>query len=116
MTHDEFVSGYRAGKLTAHVNRSLAMHVCDRKDLMPGSQRFAHQFWKGIDCLLPIIGLILLFFLPWWIGAIMIVAGFISMPILQKTAAGFVLDHALEDEAFFNAIQQADVLRVSNRG
>jgi hypothetical protein len=65
--------------------------------------------------LLPIIGIVLLFIYPWWIGAGLIVVGIIMMPILQKTAAQFVLEHALEDAAFFKAMQDLEVLHVTER-
>ena len=42
MTHDEFVSGYRFGRLAVHVDRSRAMRVCDRKDLIPKRYYVAH--------------------------------------------------------------------------
>ncbi len=89
------------------------MHVCDNKDLMPGRFRIAHHFWKAVACLLPIVGIVLLFFLPWWIGIILILLGIILMPAVQRSAAQFVLQRALEDADFFEAMQETRILRVS---
>lgn len=113
MEHHEFVHGYRSGVVSAHVDRPKAMHVCDCPALMPSRYRAAHHFWKYISLLLVIGGLISLFWVRWWVGVSTLMLGLIMMPAIQRSASGFVLEHALEDAAFYQQMVDAGILRVT---
>ena len=113
MEHQEFVDGYRSGVVAAHVDPSRAMHVCDRPTLMPGRYRAAHHFWKIVAVLLALAGLLSLFWVRWWVGVAMLISGLVLMPAVQRSAAGFVLEHALEDSAFYKQMVDAGVLRAT---
>ena len=106
----EFVSKYRAGQVQASVNRARAMHVCDRSPRLPARYKAAHNFWKWAGFLLLVGGLISLFWVPWYVGLGAFGLGVVMSPAVQKSAAGFVLEHALEDPDFYREMVDAGVL------
>jgi hypothetical protein len=110
MTHAEFINAYNQGKIEIAVNRSAAMHVCDQKGALPGNVRAAHLFWKNLGCLMPIAGLVALIWVPWYWSVVGIVAGFFVMSATRQSAAGFVLEHALQNPAFWSAMVERGVL------
>jgi hypothetical protein len=108
----EFVTGYRSGTVRAHVDRGRAMRVCSDSPALPRRYRTAHLIWKNISLLLVFGGLICLLWLPWWAGLGAAVLGVLIMPVAQKSAARSVLRYSLEDESFFQQMQEAGVLQV----
>jgi hypothetical protein len=115
VSHFYFVEGYKAGHIRAHVDLSRAMHVCDRHPALSKSQRFAHNFWKNVGCLIPIVGLAGFFFIGWYSLAIILVAPMLVFPAVRRSAGDFVLETALIDDAFYYQMLQAEVLTLSYR-
>lgn len=111
MDFSEFVSGYQAGTVRAHVDRSRAMRVCSNSPALPRRYRTAHLIWKNISFFLILGGLISLFWVPWWAGLGAAVLGLLIAPAVQKSAAQFVLQYSLEDESFFRQMQDAGVVK-----
>lgn len=111
MDFSEFVSGYQAGTVRAHVDRSRAMRVCNNSPALPRRYRTAHLIWKNISFFLILGGLISLFWVPWWAGSGAVVLGLLIAPAVQKSAAQFVLQYSLEDESFFRQMQDAGVVK-----
>lgn len=114
MDFSEFVSGYRAGTVRAQVDRSRAMRVCDNSPALPRRYRTTHLIWKNISFVLILGGFISLLWVPWWAGLGAVVLGFVIAPAVQKSAAQFVLQYALEDESFFRQMQDAGVLKAEH--
>ena len=104
---------YRAGKIKASVDRSRAMAVCDKSARLPKQYRAAHSLWKNVSFLLVVGGLISIIWVPryWGVGAALL--GVVMAPAVQKSAAGFVLEHALEDPDFYREMVDAGVLQVT---
>lgn len=113
MDHSSFVDLYRKGSLKARVDRSAAMHVCDRDPRIPGPRRAAHKMWKNIAFFLVVGGLISLFWLPWYAALSAFVIGLLLSPAVQKSAAEFVLETSLENDEFYADMLSNDVLRTS---
>lgn len=109
----EFVSKYRAGQLKASVDRSRAMVVCDKSARLPKQYRAAHSLWKNVSFLLVVGGLISIIWVPWYWGVGALVLGVVMAPAVQKSAAGFVLEHALKDPVFYREMIDAGVLKVA---
>jgi hypothetical protein len=112
MDFSEFVSGYQAGTVRAHVDRNQAMRVCANSPALPRRYRTAHLIWKNISFFLVLGGLISLLWVPWWAGLGAAVLGLLIAPAVQKSAAQYVLQYSLEDESFFRQMQDAGVLTV----
>lgn len=112
MTHEEFVESYHSGRLAVAVDRSAAMRVLDQKDLLPARYRAAHLFWKNLGCLLPVAGLVSLIWLPWYWGLGAIVLGMFIMPATRRSAAQFVMEHALEDAVFWETMVSGRVITI----
>ena len=110
MDFSEFVSGYRAGTVRAHVDRSQAMRVCGNSPALPRRYRTKHLIWKNISFFLVFGGLISVLWVPWWAGLGAAVLGLLIAPAVQKSAAQFVLQYSLEDETFFRQMQDDGVL------
>jgi hypothetical protein len=116
MDYVEFVSGYRAGTVRAHVDRGRAMRVCSDSPAFPRRYRTVHLILKNTSLLLVLGGLISLFWIPWWAGLGATVLGFAILPAVQKSAAHFVLQYSLQDESFFRQMQDDGVLEVIDIG
>ena len=112
LNFSEFVSGYRSGTVRAHVDRDSAMRVCSDSPALPRRYRTAYLILKNISLFLVLGGLASLFWVPWWAGLGATVLGFLIVPAVQKFAARFVLQYALEDESFFLQMQEDGVLQV----
>ena len=111
MNFSEFVSGYQAGTVRVHVDRNRAMRVCENSPALPRRYRTAHLVGKNISFFLILGGFISLFWVPWWAGLGAVVLGLLIAPVVQKSAAQFVLQYSLEDEPFFRQMQEAGVLK-----
>jgi hypothetical protein len=113
MDHVEFVTAYRSGTLRVSVDRAQAMAVCDRSPMVSTPRRLAHQLWKWIAFLLIPGGLVALIWLPWWQGLGLTALGVFMAPAVQRSAAEFVLETALENPSFFRSMVDAGVVRIS---
>jgi hypothetical protein len=113
MQFEQFVGGYRSGQVAAKVDRSRAMYVCDRSARLPKHYKAAHSLWKNISFLLVAGGLVSLFWVPWYVGLGAFALGVVMAPAVQKSAAQFVLEHALEDADFYEEMVSAGVLQVA---
>ena len=116
MDYAEFVSGYQAGTVRAHVDRNRAMRVCSDSPAFPRRYRTAHLVLKNISLFLVLGGLISLLWAPWWAGLGATTLGFVILPAVQKSAAHFVLQYSLQDESFFRQMQDDGVLEVEETG
>ncbi len=90
MTHAEFVSAYREGRLHVRVDReSAARHVSARL-LLP-------------FVLLPVLGLAVALALVghFIVGALLFAGTFALRYAVRRSAPGFVLQRALADERFY---------------
>jgi hypothetical protein len=106
----DFVSAYRAGTVQVHVDRSQAMRVCGDSPALPRRYRNAHLIGRNTSVLLVLGGLISVIWIPWWASLAAVVLGLLLAPRVQKSAARFVLQYSLEDEAFFRQMLEAGVL------
>jgi len=109
MDHREFVEQYTSGKLSVYINGSYALRVISA-GYLPKRYYWAHTFWSWVWLLSIPIGIILLFFN---IGIGILVLFFISFlggKAIKKSAVDFVLQHALEDEQFFNFVLKKKIL------
>lgn len=101
MSHDEFVSKWKAGMLEITVNRSMALQVVG-SPLMPAPMRAAHTFWSWIWILSMPAAFVVGWMYSWWLCPIMLL--FLT-PIISsatKTSAmQFMIDHAVESSEFF---------------
>jgi hypothetical protein len=80
---------------------------------MPARYRAAHHAWKTIAVLLVIGGFVSLFWVRWWIGIGAVILGLVMMPAVQRSAAEFVLEHAIGDASFYQRMVEAGVLLVT---
>jgi hypothetical protein len=90
MTHAEFVAAYREGRLRAQVDRAAAARMVSARLLLP----FA---------LLPVLGLAVALALVGYfiVGALLFLAALGFRFAVRRSAPGFVLQRALEDERFY---------------
>ena len=109
LEHEEFVRRYRANEIRCHVSLSAAMHVCDSVKEAGGC---VHQGSKTVGCLLPLVGIALLFFTDWWIGALCFVFGLIVSNAVRRTAGQNVIDLALKDENRYHQLIEAKIIEI----
>jgi hypothetical protein len=112
MEHSEFAHGYRAGLLKAHVDQSAALRLAN-SGALPRRFRAAHTFWTWVWFLSFPAAIACFVWVRWWVGATILVVGFLLPRAIKRSASEFVLEHALEDAAFYDQMAEAGVLRVS---
>ena len=99
--------------MKVHVDRANAMHVCDKSARLPKQYRAAHGFWKNVSFLLVMGRLVSIIWVPWYSGLGVSALGAMMAPAVQKSAAQFVLEHAMEDPVFYREMVTAGVLKVA---
>lgn len=113
LSHEEFKRKWGAGQINVQVNRRLAMQVM-ATSVLPANYRCAHYFWMTVAFLNIPIGLGLLFY-KWWVGALTLFFTPIIFKSVRESAAQFMVDHALQDVAFYNTVEAAEVILISNK-
>jgi hypothetical protein len=100
MTHAEFVAAHRAGRLQAQVDRDAAARLVSARFMLP----FVLLPILGIAVALALLGQVL-------IGALVFVAALALRFAVRRTAHGFVLHRALQDERFYAEALAAGLLK-----
>jgi len=111
MMHGEFVKAYKSGQITVAVNRRLALRSM-KSPYVAKRYKVAHLFWTWIWFLSIPAGIVIMILVKWWIGLIVLVAGFFLPRAIQESSTGFVLEQALEDEEFYQFAIDAGLLEV----
>jgi hypothetical protein len=101
MTHVEFVSGYRAGRVRPVIDPKAAGRLVAARMLLP---------WL----LLPVFGIaVALALIGHFIaGALVLAGGVLLRWLVLASGAGFVMQRSLADPAFYEEVCRAGVLRV----
>jgi hypothetical protein len=108
MTHDQFIRARREKSIRAGISQSDALRLID---YLPKRYQYAHAFWSWVWMLSIPVAIILSISTKWWVGLIILV--FVTPAIFKatkKSAAQFVLEHAEENEAFFNKLVELNFL------
>lgn len=111
MTHSEFVAAFRAKQITVRANMSLALQVMNG-NYMPMQYRAAHIFWTWVWFLMFPAALALGIWYSWWAALLCFMAAGPVKAGFKQSAAQFMLDHALEDEAFYNAMVKVNMFHI----
>jgi len=108
MKYKEYKALRAQGRIRAGIDSSVALSV---GKYLPARYSYAVAFWN-IVALLTVPGAIIAgIFLRWWVG--LIILFFVTPTIFaanRKSAIGFVLQYAEENEDFFNALVENDLL------
>lgn len=96
------------------VNKSNSLKTVSA-GYLPKNYFWAHTFWSWIWFLSIPTGIILLF-INTWIGIlILFFLSFLGGRAVKKSASQFVLQHALEDENFYNFAIESKTLIVNEK-
>jgi len=113
MEHSQFLQHYRAGKLSVRVDQRLALHVMST-GILPKRYQFAHHFWSWAWMLSFPAFLAVGVLYKWWIGLLLLVFVTSAMSrAVKRSATGFMIDRALEDEEFFRFGVEKGILEIS---
>ena len=101
MTHAEFASAYREGRITVTFDPKRAAQLLSARLLLP-------------VVTLPVLGLgVGLALMGWlWAGLIVIALGFIVPRLIKRSAPHFLLTQMLEDAQQYDAIRKANVMQL----
>lgn len=101
MTHAEFVAAWREGRLRVEVDRKAAARAVSSRLMLP-------------LVLLPVMGagVALALLGRYFIGAAVFIAALLLRFAVRRSAAGFVLQRALEDERFYTEAIASGLIRV----
>lgn len=99
MTHAEFVVAYREGRLRARVDRAAAARMVSARLMLP----FVLLPIFGVGVALALMG-------QYIAGLLTFAAAFALRFLVRRTAHGFVLQRALEDERFYHDAVAAGLL------
>ncbi len=112
MEHGEFVQAWKAGKLNVDVDRSKALHIMG-SNILPKRYRYAHIFWSWIWILTIPAAFVVMYYYTWWAGLLILL---IVTPLISKatktSAMQFMIDHALENPAFYATAVEKGVIRL----
>jgi hypothetical protein len=101
MTHREFVVAYRSGAISVNIDHAAAARFLSARLLLP-------------LVMLPVLGAgVALALIGWvWVGLAIIAMGTIAPVIIKRSAPHFVMTHALQDPAFYDAVAASGVLEI----
>jgi len=108
MTYQEFNKLRSERKISMGINHSIALKLVD---LLPKNYQYAHIFWSWIWVLSVPTFLLIAILYKWWVGLSLLI--FIT-PLLfssiKKSAAQFVIQHAEENQDFFEYLVKNELL------
>jgi uncharacterized membrane protein len=90
MTHAEFVAAHREGRLQVQVDKSAAARMVSARLMLP----FVLLPVMGLGVALALVGHFI-------VGALVFLAAIALRFAVRRSAPGFVLQRALEDERFY---------------
>lgn len=101
MSHGEFVTAYRAGRIKVHVDRAQATRFVSARMLLP-------------FLLIPILGAAVALTLTGYLisGVSLFVAALAMRYLVRATSQGFVLFRSLDRAPFYSDTVAAGVLRI----
>ena len=112
MTHSEFVALFRAKQISVRANLSLALHVMNA-NVMPMRYRAAHIFWTWVWFLMFPAALALGIWYSWWAALVCFLAAGPVKAGFKHSGAESVLEHALDNEEFYNAMMKVNMFHIS---
>lgn len=101
MTHAQFVAAYRESRLRAEIDREAAARMVSARLMLP-------------LVLLPLLGIAVALALlgRYVLGGLVFAAALALRYAVRRTAPGFVLQRALEDERFYAEALAAGLLQI----
>ena len=102
MSHEEFVSAYRAGSLRVNVDRRAAARFVSAR------------LWLPL-VMLPVLGVGVALALTGWLvtGLLLIALGTLAPMLIKRSAPHFVITQALEDRAMYEDAVRQGVLQIT---
>ena len=113
MEHNEFLDRYNAGMLTVHIDKKVAGHRL--QSLLPSAIRLRQANRRAIGFLGLIVGIALVFFMQWWIAAMVLLGSCAFLAYIRKATTRGVLAAALKHPTVYNAAIEAGVLKISDK-
>jgi hypothetical protein len=101
MTHAEFVAAWRDGRLRVEVDRKAAARAVSVRLMLP----FVLLPVMGAGVALALLG-------RYFIGAAVFLVAFGLRFAVRRSAAGFVLQRALEDERFYAEAISSGLIKI----
>lgn len=103
MTHAEFITAYRAGKLSVHIDPKAAAQLVTRQMMLP-------------LFLLPVLGVSVAVALMGYLvtGIVAFVAALGFRYAVRRSSGGYVLTRSLQDPAFFEHVTTAGILKTED--
>jgi hypothetical protein len=111
MTHPEFVAAFRARQISVRGNESLALQIMNG-NLMPMHYRASHAFWTWVWFLMFPAAIALGIWFRWWAGVLCFLATGPVKAGFKKSACEFILEHAIENEGFYNIVSKAGMFHI----
>jgi len=101
LTHAEFVSAYREGRITVEFDPTRAAKFLSARLLLP-------------LMVLPLLGIgVALALMGWlWSGLLLIATGIIAPRLIKRSAPHFLLTQMLSDEKLYDEVQRIEVMHV----
>jgi hypothetical protein len=111
MTHKEFVEVYKSGTVRVEINESDALKLMNTS-LVDRPYQYATIFWSWIWILCIPIGVVLIIWVNMWLGIAVVVIGLLLPRAIKKSSSENVLEQALRNEEFYNALVEAEIMKV----
>jgi len=111
LSWEEFVARHSLRTVEPRVDLNKG-HALMKAPFAPKEWRFAIRFWTKLSLLALPIGIVLFFFVSWWIPVLVIVLALLSTSSIRKTAAGAVVETSLKSEEFYQHALLSGTMRV----
>ena len=108
MNYETYKLQRKLGTVVAGIDTSVALRLMD---YLPKRFQYAHMFWSWIWILsIPTAIALSIFYRLWVGGAILFFVTPIIFSATKKSAAQFVLEHAENDQVFFDKLVERNLL------
>jgi len=101
-----------AKQISVRANLSLALHVMNG-NYVPMRYRAAHIFWTWVWLLMFPAALVLGIWYSCWAALLCFMATGAVKAGFKQSAAEFILEHALENEAFYDAMLKVNMFHIT---
>ena len=101
MEFDDFVEKWRKNQISVQVDKNKAGFMYEKPGIMPSKYRKKQALFRTLAFGGCIAGVVLFFFIQWWISILILFFGLWMFPKCQSAAATGVLDASLNSREIF---------------
>ena len=115
MNHKDFVEAWDAQTIDVKIHKSLAGHLFKNPYLLSQKYRKQQVLLRVFAFSVLLLGIVMFFFLDWYIALIIFLFGLFLFPVCQAHASKSVLNAALESPNLFAHCLESGIIKINKR-